>query len=71
MLRLYVCILALVTQYIQHVFSTQHYIVICGVSWLYRIFPHYRVNGTISEKNINLKVCFDFLYNICVKNFSF
>jgi hypothetical protein len=37
--------------------------------WLYYIFPHYVINGTILEKKklLSLKVCFDFLYKFCLK----
>jgi len=69
MLWLCVCILALVTQHIQHVYSTQHYIVICGVSWLYHIFPHYRINGTISGKRHPESAFWFSLQHSCEKNF--
>jgi hypothetical protein len=37
---------------------------------LYSIFPHYLINGTILEKKvIEHKMCFDFLYNFCLKHF--
>jgi hypothetical protein len=36
--------------------------------WLYSIFPHYLINGTIKKKYILLKIkCFDFLYNFWLK----
>jgi len=40
---------------------------------LYNIFPHYLTNGrTFGKKSYwTQKVCFDFLYNFCVKHFSF
>ena len=39
---------------------------------LYNIFPHYLINGTIYENSYwTQNVCFDFLYNFCLKNFSF
>jgi hypothetical protein len=39
---------------------------------LYNIFPHFLKNGTIIEKSYwKQNVCFDFLYNSCVKHFSF
>jgi hypothetical protein len=33
-------------------------------------FPHYLINGTIfgKEKLLNIKMCFYFLYNICLKH---
>jgi hypothetical protein len=47
----------------------------CEVMWplgLHRIFRHYFINGTSFEKKvIKLEICFDFLYNICLKHFSF
>jgi hypothetical protein len=40
--------------------------------WLYHIFPHYLIKGIISEKKIfNKNMCFDFLYNFCLKHFPF
>jgi len=36
---------------------------------LYHIFPNYLIFGTILGKKV-LK-CFDFLYNVCLKRFSF
>ena len=40
---------------------------------LYSIFPHFLINSTISEKKSyrTQNVCFDFLYNFCLKHFSF
>jgi hypothetical protein len=32
-------------------------------------FPHFLINGTIFERLL-LNVCFDFLYNLCLKYFS-
>jgi len=38
----------------------------------YNIFPHYLINGTIFENSYwTQNVCFDFLYNFCLKYFSF
>ena len=41
--------------------------------WLHHIFTHYLINGTISdgEKIVEHKICFDFLYNVYLKHFSF
>ena len=39
---------------------------------LYRMFPHYLTNSEIFEKkkaSLNKKVCFDFLYDFCLKHF--
>ena len=48
------------------------HIVICDQSGSTVFFAHYLTNGTIFEKsNWTLNVCFDFLYNFCLKNFSF
>jgi hypothetical protein len=34
--------------------------------WLYHIFPHYLINGTILGKKVaEYKTCFDFIYNFC------
>jgi hypothetical protein len=41
--------------------------------WFYNIFPDYLINVTIfrGEKITEHKMCFDFLYNFGLKNFSF
>jgi len=42
--------------------------------WVYHIFPHYFINGTIfggKESYWTQNMCFDFLYNFCLKHFSF
>ena len=66
-----VSILALLIRCANCVFSAQYYIVICGLSGS-TIFPHYFLNGTIFWKNLlNIKLCFDFCYNSCLKHFSF
>jgi hypothetical protein len=40
--------------------------------WFHHIFWHYLINGTIFGKsNWTQNVCFDFLYNFCLKHFSF
>jgi len=38
---------------------------------LYNIFPRYLVNCTIFEYYCTQNVWFDFLYNFCLKHFSF
>ena len=39
---------------------------------LYYIFPHYLIDGTISEKKLlKTELCFDFVYNFRLKHFSF
>jgi hypothetical protein len=41
---------------------------------LYYIFPHYLIHGTIFEKEKRYwtqNLCFEFLYNFCVKHFLF
>ena len=39
---------------------------------LYNIFSRYLINGMIFEKKLpKQNVCFDFLYNFCLKHFSF
>ena len=38
-------------------------------AWLYNIFPHYLITAQFS-KVIEHKMCFDFLYNLCLKHFS-
>jgi hypothetical protein len=55
---------------IQHKIRTRHFHLWLGR--LYDIFPHYLTKGTIFEKKIiELKMCLDFLYNFCLKYFSF
>ena len=40
--------------------------------WLHHIFLHYLINGTIfGKKLLNVKCVFYFLYNFCLKYFSF
>ena len=40
--------------------------------WLYNIFPHYHINGTIFGKKVGkmLKLLY-FIYNFCPRHFSF
>jgi hypothetical protein len=49
------------------------HIVIYGLYDFYDIFLHYVIKGTIFKKkklpNINCE--FDFIYNVCLKHFSF
>jgi len=41
-------------------------------AWLYNIFSHHLIKGTIFKKNYWLwNMCFYFLYNFCPKHFSF
>jgi hypothetical protein len=49
------------------------YIVISYLPGSTMCFPHYVTNGTILEKKSYcvLNMCFDFLYNCCLKLFSF
>ena len=54
---------------IQNAMHMRH-VVICGLPGL-KSFPRHLANGTIfKNKNIEY-VCFDFLYNFCLKHFSF
>ena len=54
---------------IQHAMRMRR-VVICGVPRSTLFFPHYLKNGMICEKRYRIyKVCFDFLYNICLKYF--
>jgi hypothetical protein len=49
------------------------HIVICGLPRSTIFFPHYLLNSTIFEKKKKVtenKMCFDFLYNACLKHFS-
>ena len=41
------------------------------IIWFYNIIPHYLIKGKIFENVVEHKnVCFDFLYNLCLKHFS-
>jgi hypothetical protein len=66
-----VCILALVTR--THKENFLHCInVICGLSGSTTIFSHSLIKGkTFWESDCGQNMCFDFLYNICLLNFSF
>ena len=57
---------------IKHAKRMRH-IIICGLSSLCYIFPHYLIKGTIFEEKKSYwtqSVCFDFLYKFCLKHFS-
>jgi len=42
------------------------------VTLSYHIFPHYLIKRMIFEKNkLSQNVCFDCIYNLCLKHFSF
>jgi len=56
---------------IQHAMCMRH-IFICGLPRSTIIFPHFLTNGTVFENTVTEhEMCFDFLYNICLKYFSF
>jgi len=56
---------------IQHAMRMRH-IVICGLTRNMTFSPYYLVNGAILGKHLlKTNVCFDFLYNFCLKHFSF
>ena len=47
-------------------------IIICGLPRSTKFFPHFFINGTIFEESANTKKCvLIFLYNFCLKHFSF
>ena len=59
---------------IQHAKGMRRVILSSWPLWLYRMFLHYLINGTIFERKkklLNIKCVFDFLYNFCLKHFSF
>jgi len=48
------------------------YIVICGLPRSTIFFSHHLINGILFwGKKIEHKMCFDFIYNICLKRFPF
>ena len=51
----------------------KRHIIICGLPRSNNTFPHYLTKGKILEKKKGAKhkMCFDFLYNFCLKHFSF
>jgi hypothetical protein len=58
-----------VASFIQHAMRTRN--AICGLP-LSTVFLRYLITARFSEKsNYTQNVCFDFLYNICLKHFSF
>jgi len=58
---------------IRHAIRMSH-IVNCDLPRSTIFFPHYLINGTIfwgKKRVTEHKMCFDFLYNFCLKHFSF
>ena len=54
---------------IQHTTHVRH-IIDCGMYNSTIFFPHYLINATMfGTKLLNIKLCFDFLYNFCLKHF--
>ena len=48
------------------------YVVICGLSGSATFSPHYLINDTVFGKSyITQAACFDILYKLCLKHFSF
>jgi len=44
----------------------------CVAYLVLKYLPHYLINGMTFNKNIIAhKMCFDFIYNFCLKHFSF
>ena len=63
----------LVIGYAKHVYSASYSIVICGVSAC-TIFFHMRIIKEMifgKKMLLNIKLCFDFPYNSCLKDLSF
>jgi len=69
---LYICILALVIWHENLVFSATYYIVICGLpaQHCFKLLS-YKWRDFRAKKFIEHKMCFDLLYNYCLKQFSF
>jgi len=55
---------------IQYEMRMRH-IVICGLSGSKTFFPHYLIKARFSKKVTEYKMCVFFLYNFCLKYFSF
>jgi len=62
-----------VALFIQHAMHMCCMIFISVASLPVPFFPHYPINGTIFRKKkiIEHEMCFDFVYNFCLKLFSF
>jgi hypothetical protein len=55
---------------IQYAMQLRH-IIICGLSGC-NVFPHISLRAQLKKKSLRKQtVCFDFLYNFCLKHFSF
>ena len=58
---------------IQHVVLYMRHIILTSVACL--VLPYFSIyvtNGMVFRKELlNIKMCFDFIYNFCLKNFSF
>jgi hypothetical protein len=52
-----VCVLALAIRHANRIYFAQHYSVICGLSPSTILFSYYLINGKISEKNLEHKIC--------------
>jgi hypothetical protein len=67
-----VCVCVFDTLVTQHAMRMRH-VDNCSLSVPAIFFPHYLTNGTIFGKKSywTQNVCFDFLYNVCPKHFSF
>ena len=65
-----VCVCVFVALSIQHAMRMRRHL---WPSPLYNIFPHYLIKGTIFEKKkfLAINVCFELLYDFCMKYFIF
>jgi hypothetical protein len=67
-LYIYVCVcVILITRQAKRV-----HLIYCHLwpVWLHKIFPLYLINGTIFGKNVDNKMCLNFLYSVYLKCFS-
>ena len=38
------------------------------IAFLCKLYLYYLINGTIKKKILNMKLCSDFIFNVCLKH---